>query len=105
MKYFRVMNSDGFIRSIRRALTNNPMIDNTRISIGFENDNIYLWGFVSTAAEKHIAELEAREASQGKTVISRIEIIPRQLASDTDNVGEILLGLSCCPGFDLPTSS
>jgi len=96
-----VVDDESLKQHLKRALARNPKIDHTKVSIEVINGVVYLGGFVSTAAEKHLAEHEAWATPGVRDIINKIEVLSATPKSELQIVGEILDGFSYCLGLDL----
>lgn len=96
-----VVDDDSLRKHLRRVLARNPKVDETRVSVEVINAVVYLGGFVSTAAEKRIAEDEAWSAPGIRDIMNKIEVLSAVPKSDIQFAGEILQGFSYCLGLDL----
>ena len=100
-----VVDDESLKQHLNRALARNPKIDHTKVSVEVIDGVVYLGGFVSTAAEKRLAEHEAWATPGVRDIINKIEVLSATPKSELEVVGEILDGLSYCLGLDLSTVS
>jgi len=96
-----VVDDESLKQHLKRALVRNPRIDHTKLSVEVINGVVYLGGFASTAAEKHLAEHEAWATPGVRDIINKIEVLSASPKSEMQIVGEIMEGLSYCLGLDL----
>ena len=96
-----VIDDESLRKHIRRALSRNPRIDISRISVEVVGGVVHLGGFVSTAAQKRLAEQEVWSAAGVRDIINKIEVLSATPKSEIQVKGEILQGFSECLGLDL----
>ncbi|MFQ6122785.1 MAG: BON domain-containing protein [Dehalococcoidales bacterium] len=96
-----VVDDESLKKHIRRLLTRNPKIDEDNISVEVMDGVVYLGGFVGTAVEKRLAELEVWAASGVRDISNRIEVLSAEPKSEIQIAGEILQSFSICLGLDL----
>jgi len=96
-----VIDDESLKKHIRRLFARNPEINESKISVEVIDGVVYLGGFVSTAAEKRLAELEVWAASGVRDVANKIEVLSAEPKSDIQIAGEILQSFSVCLGLDL----
>jgi len=87
-----VVDDENLKKHIRRALARNHKIDVSRISVEVVDGVVYLGGFVSTAAQKRLAEQEVWSAAGVKDIINKIEVLSATPKSEIQVKGEILQG-------------
>lgn len=87
--------------SVRQALSKNGKLTGSRITVRVTNGHVYLSGFVTTAAEKSLAEREVWGVPGIKDITSDIQILSEMPKSETEVAEEILLGLRECLGLDI----
>jgi osmotically-inducible protein OsmY len=86
---------------IRAALTRNPRIDDSRVSVEVVNGRVYLKGSVNTAVEKRLAEDEVWATPGVRDILNQLEILSGAGKSESEIVSEIKEGLSDCLGLDI----
>ena len=96
-----VVDDDNLRQHIQRALSRNPKLAKSKVSVEVMNGVVYLGGFVNTATEKRLAECEAWAAPGVKDIINRIEVLSAAPKSELQIVSEIRQSFSYCLGLDL----
>jgi len=96
-----VIDDESLRKHIRRALSRNPRIDISRISVEVVDGVVHLGGFVSIAAQKRLADQEIWSAAGVRDIINKIEVLSATPKSEIQVMGEILQGFSECLGLDL----
>ncbi|RLC94517.1 MAG: hypothetical protein DRI39_02640 [Chloroflexi bacterium] len=96
-----LVDDESLKRRVIRALARNPKLEAGKVSADVINGVVHLGGFVSTAAEKRLAEEEVWAAPGVRHVINRIDVLSQEIKSELQIAGQILQGLSQCLGLDL----
>ncbi len=88
-------------KSIHKALSRNLRLTDCCVTVRVTNGQVYLSGFVGTAAEKNLAEREIWTVPGIKDIISDIQVLSEIPKSEVEIAEEIHQELCECLGLDV----